>query len=234
MNMVHLVVNTSIKTIFRLLCRVEASQLAQVPNGGPLILISNHISFLEVPIIFTHLLPRPLIGLAKIETWDNPLFRVLFNMWSVIPIRRGEVDLEAFRLAQAALHDCKILSMAPEGTRSNDGRLQKGYPGVILLALRSGAPLLPLVHYGGENFWDNIKHFKRTDFNIIVGSPFTLHSNGNALSRDIRKQITDEVMYQLAALLPPSYRGFYSDLNKASETYLRFAPNVESNLQRTF
>ena len=209
MNMVHLVVNTSIKTIFRLLCRVEASQLAQVPNGGPLILISNHISFLEVPIIFTHLLPRPLIGLAKIETWDNPLFRVLFNMWSVIPIRRGEVDLEAFRLAQAALHDCKILSMAPEGTRARGPyALQKGKPGPAYLATRANALIVPVGITGTEKIKDELRHLRRAHVRVAIGKPFLLPETGRVRGEKLELS-TDLIMNRLAELLPVQYRGVY-------------------------
>ncbi len=225
-------VNFMLKAITGLVCRVYGEELQRVPASGPVILVANHINFLDAPIMLSRLHPRPVTGLAKVETWDNPLLGLLFNIWEIIPIRRGEADLEAFRLAEAALAQGKMLTVAPEGTRSGNGAMQKGKPGMILLALRSGAPILPLAFYGNETVWRNLRRLRRAPFHVRVGSPFTIDSHGQALSRDVRDAITDEVMYQIAALLPPAYRGVYADLSQATENYLCFAPGVESNLLR--
>ena len=66
----------------------------------------------------------------------------------------------------------------------------------------------------------------------MVGQPFYLQMEGVKVRRKARQQMTDEIMYQLAALLPPAYRGHYADLAAATETYLRFPPRSESNLRR--
>jgi len=215
-------VNGAIKGITRLLCRVDDAQLVRVPERGPLILVANHINFLEVPLIYTHLLPRPVTGFAKAETWDNPAMAALFDLWEAIPLQRGEADHSAIRRALKALSEGQILAMAPEGTRSGDGRLQRGQPGVVTLALLSGAPLLPIVYYGGERLRGNLARMRRTDFHIVVGRLFHLDACGAKVTRDLRQRMTDEVMYQLAALLPPDYRGAYADLACATETHIRF------------
>jgi 1-acyl-sn-glycerol-3-phosphate acyltransferase len=232
MKLTYRVVFSAIKSLIRLLCRVDDAQLAKVPDQGPLILVANHVNFLEVPLVYTHLQPRPLTGFAKVEAWDNPFIGALFNMGEAIPLYRGEADVTAFRHALKALEAGRILALAPEGTRSGHGRLQRGLPGAVLLALRSGAPLLPLVYYGGELFWHNLARLRRTDFHIVVGQPFYLGAGGVRVTRQMRQQMIDEVMYQMAALLPPAYRGVYSDLPAATETYLRFPPGAESNLRR--
>ena len=232
MTLASRMVNSSIKNITRILCRVDDAQLARVPERGPLILVANHINFLEVPLVYTHLQPRPVTGFAKAETWDNPTLARLFDLWGAIPLRRGEVDMEALRRALAALEAGHILAVAPEGTRSGDGRLQRGHPGVVLLAQQSGAPLLPVVYYGGEKLRPNLVRMRRTDFHIAVGHPFYLRTEEVKVDRVVRQQMTDEIMYQLAALLPLAYRGHYSDLSAASETYLRFPPDSMSNLNR--
>jgi 1-acyl-sn-glycerol-3-phosphate acyltransferase len=229
MTLAFRLVNFSIKGLTRIACQVDDAQLALVPRKGPLILAINHINSIEVPLMFTHMQPRPLTGFAKIETWDALWSRLLFNLWGAIPIRRGEIDMQAFQRGQQALAAGKILAVAPEGTRSKNGKLQKGYPGIVLLAMRSGAPIQPVVYYGGESIWHNLRRLKRTDFHIVVGNPFSLRT-GTSLSKDVREQITAEIMYQMAALLPPAYRGIYSDLNRASQEYLIFAPGVKSNL----
>ena len=226
------IVTATLKGLTGVLCRVNDAQLADVPEQGPLILVINHVNFLEAPVVFPRLHPRPLTGFAKAETWDNPSLRLLANLWRAIPLRRGEADVTALRQALAALEANHIVIVAPEGTRSGDGNLGRGHPGVAFLALRSGAPLLPMVYYGGERFWHNLPRLRRTDFHIVVGQPFHLHHRGSRAARRVRQQMADEIMYQVAALLPPAYRGAYSDLGAATETYLRFPPGAESNLAR--
>jgi 1-acyl-sn-glycerol-3-phosphate acyltransferase len=226
------IANGIIKFLTAVGCRIDSRQLVKIPARGPLILTANHINFLETPVIFPRLFPRPVTALAKIEYWDSLFFRFLFNLWKLIPIRRGEADLEAFQKALAAMQAGKILIILPEGTRSSDGKMQEAHAGIVLLAVRSGAPILPVAHWGGENVWENLKHFKRTDFKIAVGNPFKVETGGKALSRDVRQQIANEIMYQIAALLPENYRGVYTDISKATEDYLRFEPGVESNLPR--
>lgn len=222
--MTHRVVTSTLKQITRMLCKVDDRALVNVPATGPLILVANHINFLEVPVLYTHLMPRPITAFAKAETWNNPLLRPLFDLWDAIPLKRGEPDMQAMRSALQALKQGKILAVAPEGTRSGDGRLKRGHPGVVLLALKSGAPLLPMVYYGSERFYHNMRRFQRTSFTIKVGQPFTLEPGPEKTSAEVRQCMVDEIMYRLALLLPPDYRGEYRRLEQASEQYLRFLP----------
>jgi len=215
-------VDAVISGLLRIICKVDGKQIEKVPAHGPLILITNHVNFLEIPVIHCRLRPRRVIGLAKAEAWENPVLRWLFDQWEAIPIRRGESDIGALRQALDALKRGEILGLAPEGTRSGHGRLQRGHTGIVTIALRSGAPLLPFVFYGGEAFRQNVRRLRRTPFHIVVGEPFTLDAGEERMDRDVRQRITDEVMYRLAALLPPAYRGRYADLEAATEKYLRF------------
>jgi 1-acyl-sn-glycerol-3-phosphate acyltransferase len=214
--------NVVIRLGTSILCRIERAPLGQVPKRGPLILAVNHIGSLEVPLIFAHLQPRKLTGLAKIETWDNKFMGWLFTLWEAIPVRRGEADLDAIRRCLAVLAAGNILALAPEGTRSGHGRLLRAEPGIALIALRSGAPILPLVHWGGEKFSANLKRRKRTDFHIRVGKQFHLDAGGGKVTGEVRQAMADEVMYQMAALMPEEYRGEYAELTKATTKYLKF------------
>ena len=173
--------------------------------------------------MYTHLLPRDITGFAKAETWDNPAMAMLFNLWGAIPIQRGEADKNAFRSALGALKQGKILGIAPEGTRSVHGKLGRGHPGIVILAHHSQVPIMPLVFYGGERLRDNLNRLKRTDFYIRVGKMFTLAFPKGNLEHAVRDKMVDEIMYQLASLLPEEYRGYYSDLSRITTSYLRFA-----------
>jgi len=223
--------NSALHGLTSLLCRVDAAQLERMPEQGPLLLVANHINFLEIPVLYTRLGTRPIVAFTKAETWDSLLIRCLFDLSRAIPVRRGEADTTAFRRAAKVLETGHILAVAPEGTRSGDGCLQRGHPGVVMLALRTRAPLLPMAYYGGERLRHNLPRLKRTDFRVVVGQPFYLHTEGK-VTRETRQQIADEIMYQIAALLPPAYRGHYSNLSAATEQYLRFPATSESNLNR--
>jgi 1-acyl-sn-glycerol-3-phosphate acyltransferase len=182
--------------------------------------------------MYTHLQPRPLTGFAKSEAWHNPFLAFLFDHWDIIPLRRGEADIAAFQEGLRALDADKMLVLSPEGTRSGHGRLQRAHAGVVLLALRrEEVPILPIVFYGNERLMKNLKRLRRTDFHVVVGDPFFVDPGDGRVTRTTRRRIVDEIMYQMAALLPSAYRGYYADLAHATTQYLRFPPGSRSSLE---
>ena len=211
-----------VEGITAVLCKIDKGELDKIPSNGPMILAMNHIGSIEVPLLRSHIQPRRVISLAKIETWDNKLMGWLFDLWESISIRRGEVDLGALHRCLNCLSAGDILGVAPEGTRSHDGKLLYGRPGIVLIGLHSGAPILPVVHWGIEDFPKNIKHLKRTDFHIRVGKPFTLDAKGEKVNGRIRQEMADEIMYQIASLMPEEYRGKYAHSTLPTMKYLRF------------
>jgi 1-acyl-sn-glycerol-3-phosphate acyltransferase len=218
-------VNAVFYRLFHTLVRVESEELAQVPAEGPLLLITNHINFLEGPIVYTdlqHRHPRYLTGFAKIEFWDNPFTAFLFETWDTIPLKRGEADLGAVKEAVARIKDGAVFAMAPEGTRSHDAKLLRAHSGIAMLGYMSGAPIIPLAGYGHENYSHDWKHLRRPTYRVKLGKPFRLDTGGQRVKGDMRQEMADEIMYQLAALLPEKYRGEYADLSKMTTQYLNF------------
>ena len=204
-----------------ILCRIDAPNINQFPQKGPLIVISNHTGQLEVAVYFGQLAPRPLTGWAKMEAWNNAFLNWLFNLWGLIPVRRGEADTSALRKAIKAINDGFIFGIAPEGTRNLTGRLKRAHPGAVMLATRSNAPIIPLVHWGGEDFLKNISRFKRTDFHIRFGKPFKLDLEDVKMNREIRQQIADEMMLKIAELMPPEYHGDYEKVTLGEKRYIK-------------
>lgn len=202
-------VNGTAWRLSRLACRVDDADLSRVPAAGPLLLVCNHVNFLEVPLVMSHLQPRPVTGFAKAETWDSPMMGLLFNIWGAIPLRRGEPDVSAIRRVLEALDQGMIVAVAPEGTRSGDGCLRRAKPGIGLLAAHSSAPILPVAYYGHECIWSNIKRLRRTDFHIRVGRLLRARPNGR-WTAEKRQAVADEIMRHIAALMPPGYRGVYA------------------------
>jgi 1-acyl-sn-glycerol-3-phosphate acyltransferase len=209
-----------IKIWIRLTCNVDATVLKKIQSHGPLIVITNHTGQIEVPILFAYLQPRKITGWAKAEAFDNLFLKVIFWLWNIIPVRRGEADIKSLKVAVKMIKDGYIFGIAPEGTRNKTGKLLRAMPGTVLLALHSGAPILSIAHWGGENYLKNLKRFKRTDFYIRVGEPFKLNVEGVKVTGEMRQQIADEMMYEIAKLLPEEYRGEYNDLSKATQQFL--------------
>lgn len=205
----------------RLTCKIDAPDLHAFPAKGPLIAITNHTGQIEVPMMFAHLQPRKVTAWAKAEAFDHWFLKFIFTLWNVIPVRRGEADIKSLKTAVNMIKEGYIFGIAPEGTRNKTGKLLRAQSGTVLLALYSGAPIIPIAHWGGENYLKNLKRLKRTDFHIRVGKPFNLNVEGVKMTGEVRQQIADEMMYEIARLLPEEYRGEYSDLSKATRRFIK-------------
>jgi len=217
-------VTLTIKGLLGLLCRVRREGFERLPLDGPYIVVVNHINFLEVPLLYTSLYPRRSSSLVKAETWNNRFLAVLAKFWSAIPVERSRMDFIALRRAEESLERGELLLLAPEGTRSYDGRMGPAKAGVALLGLKTGVPIVPIVHYGGEKFWQQIKRLRRTRVHMKVGKAFVLRVPGeipsHRVNRRQREEMSREVMEYMASLLPEGYRGIYSGGKDFS--YLRF------------
>lgn len=214
-------VNWIVRTFFRAISRQDIDELAKIPLKGPLIVVGNHVNFMEIPIVRSSLHPRDIVMLAKVETFRNPLLSFLFDTWGGIPIERGTADRDALQAYLDVLAQGRILAVAPEGTRSGDGRLLPGKSGIVPLAVRSGAPILPAAAWGHENYRADLKHLRRVPFHLRVGRPFVVDTHGQAMSKDVRQRITDEIMYKLAELLPEPYHGAYPHPEQVTYHFLR-------------
>lgn len=188
--------------------QVEGTE--NIPRKGPLILASNHLNLADPAIIMT-LVPRRIAWLTKRELFDIPFFGAWYRLFGAIPVRRFEADLEALRKAQEALGRGLALGMFPEGTRSRSGGLGKAYPGTALIALRTGAPVLPIAIWGSEVITLPKAFFRRTRVHIRFGQPFSLPP-AERIRTPVVEEGTNLIMCKIAALLPPQYRGAYADV----------------------
>jgi 1-acyl-sn-glycerol-3-phosphate acyltransferase len=193
----------------RALFRIDAQDVDKIPQHGPFILVSNHVTAFEFPVLRSILHPRIVRTLAKAESWDRKLMGWMLDQWDAIPIKRGESDMIALRTSLRVLEDGGILGIMPEGTRSGDGRLGRGNPGVAVIALKSGCPIVPMAFWGVEQAKVNAKKLRRTDFHFRVGDAFLLEPPPEKATREDRQRMADEVMRHIAILLPESYRGAY-------------------------
>ncbi len=135
--------------------RVEGA-IDEIPRTGPVIVAANHSSNLDVPVLGSSLMPklgRRLQWLGKRELFDWPVIGWIARNGGVHAVDRGAADVEAFRIATRILEDGHALFVFPEGTRSRDGTLGEGRDGVSVLALRTGAPIVPVGVSGSYERW---------------------------------------------------------------------------------
>ena len=217
------VVNNSIGLLFRLLVKIDDRDLRKLPLHGPAILITNHTSNIEGPFFYVRLRPRPTIAMAKIELWKFFATRMIMEAWDAIPIRRGRLDRSAIGKCTRVLETGKFLCIAPEGKRSKDGTLLRGQPGATWFALDKQIPIYPMVQWGCKDIIGALMHFRRPRVTIKLGRPFYVSiSPGIRPHGDELQAMADEMMFQLASVLPAEYRGYYSDMSKLTTRYLEF------------
>ena len=198
------------------MCRYRVRDLDRLPLRGPAILAMNHINFIELPLLYMKFKPRRILALTKTETWGSPVFRVLANLWEALPLRRGGVDKRAFATAAAEMERGALIGIAPEGTRSRDGKLRKGSAGIVMLAAHTGAPVYPLAQWGGENLVPALKRFRRALIRVRIGKPISIDMTQHSYEspRAVRARELRRIMMAIAEMLPPEYRGYYGDSPK--------------------
>jgi 1-acyl-sn-glycerol-3-phosphate acyltransferase len=206
----------NLATWIRLILLIVTSRDVQgrqnIPKSGPLIFTCNHFSVGDPPIL-TGSFPRRVVWMAKQELFDFPVFGKLYSMGGFISVRRFEGDLRALRRSQAALRKGHVLGMFPEGTRSG-GRLGRGEPGTALIALRTGAPILPAAIWGTEHVKLPRSLLGRTHVHIRFGEPYQLPETTKATREQVAEG-TDQIMQRIAELLPAQYRGVYATQSAA-------------------
>ena len=129
--------------VFRGLLRGRTSGNALVPLQGPLVVVANHGSHLDPPLL-GHALGRPVAFMAKADLFQIPILGSIIRACGAYPVKRGASNREAIRTASARLEEGWAIGVFLDGARQRDGRVNQPRPGAALLAARSGAPLLPV------------------------------------------------------------------------------------------
>jgi 1-acyl-sn-glycerol-3-phosphate acyltransferase len=214
----------------RIRLRIEGAE--HVPDAGGIIVASNHLSIADPPLVcisVERLVGRRVRYMAKAESFDWPLIGPVMAAYGGFGVRRGRPDREAYRAARQVLESGDWLGLAPEGTRSRTGHLGEAKPGVALLALRTGAPILPVGIAGSEQLWPVGARLPRPGSSVTLRFGPLLRPDELGLGadppledpraasdptppaaarrRESVDQATERLMRRIAALLPAAYRG---------------------------
>ena len=176
---------------------------ANVPETGGVILAANHLSFLD-SVLLMYSLPRRVSFLGKAEYLAAWPTRKLFPAAGMIPVdRSGRAVVKSLGWASKRLEQGEIVGVFPEGTRSRDGLLGRGHTGVAHLALRTGAPIVPVGVAGSAEAQPPGTRFpiRGASVRLRFGSPVDLGRwAGRGASSVVKREITDEVMAAIRAL----------------------------------
>jgi 1-acyl-sn-glycerol-3-phosphate acyltransferase len=204
----------------KLMSKLQRVGAEHIPPYGPLLHVSNHLHNTD-PILHYYAFPRPLHFMGKKELFKFPVIRHIAELSGGFPVDRGKVDREALRNAEDRLRRGIPLGMYPEGGRSPTGALIEGKSGAGLLALKTGAPILPVAITGSERLPFNgakgrAQHQQapkdpgHKGVRIVYGQPFHVprEFDGQKVSAT---EATEIIMLEIARLLPEDYRGVYTD-----------------------
>ncbi|MFO8192002.1 MAG: lysophospholipid acyltransferase family protein [Bacillota bacterium] len=169
-----------------------------IPVRRPFIICANHIKWLDPAAVAVAMPPTTKIYfMAKKELFSNIVFSYILNKVGAFPVNRQDADYAAFRRAFQLLRHGKVLGLFPEGTRSKDGKLQKAYGGAAFIAVRSGAPILPVAILGPYRFFKPV--------HVYIGSPFVLPPLIYEQKEDKKmmlEEMSREIMNNIRDLLP--------------------------------
>lgn len=179
----------------------------RVPATGAVLLVSNHVSYLD-PVAIGVASPRRVVFMAKAELFRNRLVGWLLDGVDCFPVRRGEADRHAFKNTLDMLSDHRVVCIFPEGTRSLDGQLTEAEPGAAVFALRTGVPVVPVYVDGSFGVLGAGRRLHRGRVTVHFGDPFTLprgmdrEEAGRRLMEEIAR-VRDDAPTRASRPVPP-------------------------------
>jgi len=206
-----------VMALFRTLWRPVIEGRENIPPTGPLIVASNHLSFID-SIVIPLCVPRKVVFLAKVEYWEGRSLsslprRIFFKAFEAVPVARGQENAtESLKLAAQVLARGDAFGIYPEGTRSRDGRLYRGRTGVGWLALSTGAMVQPVGLVGTDRVQPigaKVPRIHRV--RVRFGEPVDPKLYAGMPPGQARRQITDEVMDRIAAMSPQKRASTYNE-----------------------
>ena len=220
--MTYWVLKIVLTPILRVLYRVKVVGRENVPRTGPVILASNHQSFID-SIFLPLTVRRRVTFVAKAEYFESWKTAWFFRAVGMIPIKRdgGSASERALLAARDVLMSGGVLGIYPEGTRTPDGRLYKGHTGVARLAMQCGATVVPVAQFGTAEVQPigvmTPKFFRRVE--VRMGPPLHFEApaadSGSKPGLGEHRRVTDQIMREIATLSGQEYVDEYAKRDRA-------------------
>ncbi len=204
--MVYRISRALVRLLLRAFFGLRIEGAGHEPRTGPVIVVSNHLSDLD-PLVVGASLRRRVGFMAKHELFEHPLLRWWVTACGGFPVHRGAPDRRALRTALRLLQQGGALVMFPEGTRGLDRTLRPPEPGAAMLALRSGAVILPLAVLGTDEALPRDSHrLRRATITVRIGAPISLaaQTGDGRRERDAVEAIGRRYMAEIARLIAPA------------------------------
>jgi 1-acyl-sn-glycerol-3-phosphate acyltransferase len=187
-------------------CKVNGRQ--NLPKRSSCIIVANHVNLLDSPLLGVKL-GRRVYFMAKDELFQNRVIGWLAYQFGAFPVTKGILNKRAGRRAQWLLKNGQALIIYPEGRRSPDGKLGPAYSGAVLLAIKQGVPIVPVGIIGTSQLKGKWWFLRRPKIAFNIGEPFALNCSAEKPTKEEITRLTNDVMLQIAELLPADYRGSY-------------------------
>ena len=202
----------------KLIADIEVNGIEKLPEGN-VIVAANHLGRLDTAALLCILDREDIIMPVAEKYRDHPLYGAIGRAANAVWLNRFEADYSAFRQILERMKQGGLLVIAPEGTRSKTEALQEAKMGVAFLASKSGYPILPVAVTRTEDrgILENLKRFRRSKITATAAELMYVDIPKGKGREEAMRQVTDEIMCQIAALLPESYRGVYADHPRLKE-----------------
>jgi 1-acyl-sn-glycerol-3-phosphate acyltransferase len=198
--MLYTILKPMAVSLMRLFFGLTSRGAEHVPATGPVLLVSNHVSMLDPPLIGGSV-PRRLSFLAKAELFKVPLLGGLIRRLGAQPLRREGPDAGALRAALRVLRRGDALLVFPEGTRGEEGVLGPAKPGAGMLAVLAAAPVIPVYVSGSGRAWPRGRRFPRpANVTVTFGPPLSVPTGGAANRKHDYEAVSRRMMAAIAAL----------------------------------
>lgn len=212
MHWTYYAVRFIIRALLFILIRWQVKGQENIPARGPLLIVANHMSLADPPLLGVAI-NRKAMFMAKEELFRGIPGYFMRN-FGAFPVRRGGLDRHVVKLAGQYLAQGMALTIFPEGKRSKDAKLQPAFPGSALIALRFGAPVLPVGITGTEKITGLTWCLQRPKITINIGHAFQPTPGINKSTKTELARLTSSIMDHIAELLPPGYHGYYGENKK--------------------
>jgi 1-acyl-sn-glycerol-3-phosphate acyltransferase len=207
--------NYALRVVLTVLTRWRVKGREKIPTEGGLIVVSNHLSNADPPILASGIARRRIRFMAKIELFKYP-FGIVPRLYGAFPVRRFEADMGALMNAERMLKRGEVIGMFPEGTRSKTGKIGKPHQGTAIIALRSGATLLPCAIYGTQRLGNPLNVLRYLKMGVNIGDPIQVEQVKRPTEEQVNN-LTERLFAAIVAQLPPDYRGSYLDTYTGSK-----------------